>query len=115
GNLVATEAGMVAGSLLGGEIAELLDEESQRRATQATGEAVATGQPQTWSNPDAGTSGEVTVVEQKQEKADVQVAVLKESVQELPPVDLIGKTYVAGAVANVRSGPGTDYRAVGSL
>jgi len=115
GNVVATETGMVVGSVLGGEIAELLDPESQRRASAATGEAITSGQPQTWSNPDAGTSGEVTVVEQKQEKADVQVAVLKDSVQELPPVDLIGKTYVATAEANVRGGPGTDYKSVESL
>lgn len=115
GNAVATETGMVVGSVLGGQIAELLDEESQRRASKATGEAVATGQPQTWSNPEAGTSGEVTVTAQKQEQAAVPVVVLKDEVQELPPVDLIGRTYVATAEANVRGGPGTDYKTVESL
>lgn len=115
GNLVATETGMVVGSLVGGELAELLDEESQRRATVATGEAIATGETQTWSNPEAGTSGEVTVIEQKQETAAVPVPVLKDSVEALPPVDLIGKTYVATAEANVRGGPGTDYKVVKGL
>lgn len=115
GTMVATETGMVVGSVLGGEIAQMLDEESQRRASTATGEAIATGETKTWSNPEAGTSGEVTVVEQKQETADVKVAVLKDSVQELPPVDLIGRTYVATGEANVRGGPGTDYKVVRGL
>jgi len=105
----------VLGSVLGGEIADLLDPESQRRATEATGEAITTGQSQSWSNPSAGTSGEVVVTGETQKNTTVQVEVLKDSVQELPPVDLIGATYVATAAANVRGGPGTDYKVVDGL
>jgi uncharacterized protein YgiM (DUF1202 family) len=112
---LATQTGTVLGSVLGGEIAELLDAASREKATQATGEAITTGESQSWSNPSAGTSGEVQVTGEKQETANIKVAVLKDDVQELPPIDLIGRTYVATGEANVRGGPGTDYKAVGSL
>ncbi len=111
----ATTTGTVLGGVLGGELADLLDEESQRRAATASGEAITSGKDQTWSNPDAGTSGQVTVVAQKQETANVQVEVAKDQVQELPPVDLIGRTYIATGTANVRGGPGTEYKSSGSL
>lgn len=116
GNYVATQTGTVVGGVLGGELAAALDEESQRRATEATGEAITSGETQTWSNPDAGTSGEVTVVAEQRQTEQVEVVVLKQNVPEsLPPVDLIGEGYVATANANVRGGPGTDYQTVGGL
>lgn len=116
GNYVASQSGTVIGGVLGGELATLLDEESQRRASAATGEAIVTGETQAWSNPDAGTSGEVTVVAQENKTAPVEVIVQKEMVPEpLPPIDLIGESFVATGNANVRGGPGTGYAAVGSL
>lgn len=111
----ATQTGMIVGGVLGGEIADQLDAESQRRAAQASGEAITSGKDQSWSNPDAGTSGQVTVVAEKQETTGVQVAVAKDKVEQLPPIDLVGRTYVATGPANVRGGPGTDYKAVGAL
>lgn len=116
GSYIAMETGTLLGGVVGGELAALLDEESQRRATEASGTAITTGAPQTWSNPDAGTSGEVTVVKESKQTVPAQVAVLEEAVPEpLPPVDLIGASYVATDQANVRGGPGTDYKAVDSL
>jgi uncharacterized protein YgiM (DUF1202 family) len=112
---LATQTGTVLGSVLGGEIAELLDPASRQQATEATGEAITSGESQSWSNPSAGTSGEVQVIGEKQETTNVQVEVVKDDVQELPPIELIGRTYVATGEANVRGGPGTDYKAVGNL
>lgn len=116
GNYVASQSGTVIGGVIGGELATLLDEESQRRASTATGEAIVTGETQSWSNPDAGTSGQVTVVAEERKTAPVEVVVQKEQVPEpLPPIDLIGQSYVATGDANVRGGPGTGYAAVDSL
>lgn len=111
----AASAGSVAGSVIGGEIADALDPESQQLATVATEDAVTTGQPQTWSNPKAGTSGEVKIVEQKQEQKPVEVVVLKDKVEDLPPIQVIGASYVTTAEANVRGGPGTNYKVVTAL
>jgi surface antigen len=115
GGGVATSTGSVVGGLLGGEIADALDPESQRLAKDATGEAITSGETQSWSNPAAGTSGEVQVVEQKQEQKTVEVQVLQDKVEDLPPVDLIGRTYVTTAEANVRGGPGTNYKVTSAL
>ncbi|HKY94695.1 MAG TPA: SH3 domain-containing protein [Kiloniellales bacterium] len=115
GGGLAAQTGTIVGSVVGGEIAELLDPESQRRATEATSEAITTGQPQAWSNPQAGTSGEVQVVAEAQEQKTVEVEVLQEKVEDLPPIDVIGRDYVTTEEANVRGGPGTKYKVVTSL
>lgn len=115
GGGIATSTGTVVGSLLGGEIAEALDPESQRLASEATGEAITSGETQSWSNPKTGASGEVQVVEETQQQKTVEVVVLKDKVEELPPIDVIGRTYVATAEANVRGGPGTNYKVVSDL
>jgi len=115
GGGLATSTGTVLGSVLGGEIAEALDPESQRLASEATGEAITSGETQSWNNPKTGASGEIQVVEQKQEQKTVEVVVLKDKVEDLPPIDVIGRTYVATAKANVRGGPGTNYKVTGEL
>lgn len=122
GGMVGTQIGGVAaysgyqiGGLVGEGIGEYLDEQSRLQAEQSASVAVTTGQNQTWSNPNAGTSGTVEVVAQEQQTMQVAVPVLKDRVEETPPLDLVGGSFVVQTDANVRGGPGTDYKAVGSL
>ena len=52
--------GGLVGSLVGSEIGRLLDKEDQRRLAEARQQALSTGEPADWSNPDSGNSGQVT-------------------------------------------------------
>jgi surface antigen len=61
GRVFSTILGGAVGAWLGGEIGRELDCESQRRAAKATGDALQSGQPGSWQNPEAGTSGTVSV------------------------------------------------------
>lgn len=112
---VAAYSGYTIGGLMGEGIAEYLDEQSRKQAEQSANAAVVTGQNQSWSNPNAGTSGTVEVVAQEEQTTQVAVPVLKDRIEETPPLDLVGGTYLVASDANLRGGPGTDYKTVGSL
>lgn len=43
------------------------------------------------------------------------VSILKDKVEQVPPLDFIGETYRANNKVNIRSGPDTDYKIVGNL
>ena len=45
----------------GSEIGKMLDERDRKRHAEATTKALETGQPQVWTSPDTGASGEITV------------------------------------------------------
>ena len=60
-------------------------------------------------------SGRAEVVNAEPTRQSVAVPVLKDRVQQVPPLELIGEPYRATADANVRGGPGTDYVVVGNL
>lgn len=115
GRLMATGIGAVAGAVIGREIARYLEQGDQERLAQSTGQTIATGETGTWRNPDTGVSGRTEVTREEQRSEQVQVRVLKDRVDELPPIDLIGAPYVSSGNVNVRGGPGTDYRVVDSL
>ncbi|MEM7569446.1 MAG: SH3 domain-containing protein [Pseudomonadota bacterium] len=76
---------------------------------------IFTGQPKSWNNSETGTSGESKVVKEKTKTKKKKVAVLKDKVDTVPELDLVGENYRASSSTNVRSGPGTDYKIVGSL
>jgi uncharacterized protein YgiM (DUF1202 family) len=115
GRLVATGLGVAIGGFVGNRIGAYLDEQDKQRMTASMQAAAVTGQSQSWSNPRSGASGSVTVTGQRTSSGEVNVPVLKDRVQEVPPLDLIGATYKATGTANVRGGPGSDYKTTGSL
>jgi uncharacterized protein YgiM (DUF1202 family) len=112
---VVTLAGAAAGAWLGTQIAAQLSEEDQEKAAQSFQMAAATGEANTWQNPATGVSGTTKVVSTRTASEPVALPVLKDRVEQVPPLDLIGEPYVATRSANVRGGPGTDYRTVAQL
>src|SRR6185437_9735461 len=59
GNTLATIAGTLAGGYLGNRLGASFDQKSRGEAAAAEQQAVATGQPASWSNPESGASGQV--------------------------------------------------------
>lgn len=59
GKTLATIAGALGGALLGGMIGKDLDSRDKAMAENAATDALATGQPMAWTNPQTGHRGEV--------------------------------------------------------
>ncbi|MFD2644453.1 SH3 domain-containing protein [Pseudomonas japonica] len=112
---ISTALGVAAGYFIGSSIGKYLDERDKQHMAQSTHQAISTGKTQTWTNPETKTSGEARVVETKKEPKPVVVPVLKSKVKQIPPLDIIGDTYRAKSISNVRGGPGADYVKTGSL
>ncbi|MEM8988417.1 MAG: SH3 domain-containing protein [Pseudomonadota bacterium] len=102
---------------LGAELVALqLSKQDKDAIDLKTTQAVMTGQEQTYSNPETGVASTVRVVDQRpQSTAQTQVAVLKDRVEKTPPLELVKAPYEAVKTANVRGGPGQDYKKVSSL
>lgn len=115
GRIVAGAAGALVGGLIGREIARHLSQSGQQRMVVANQRALETGQTQVWEDPETGARGETEVSQRSTRQQQVPVSVKRDRVDEIPPIDLIGATYMASSGSNVRGGPGTDYRSVGSL
>lgn len=93
-----------------------LDEQDRQRLADASAEAAATNRESTFSNPENGVRGKVRVVNvKKKETVSTNVVVLKDRVEQTPPLELIQTNFEANSTANVRGGPGTDYKSVGRL
>lgn len=115
GRLVATGVGTIAGALIGREIARHLSRSGQQEMVDANQRALETGQPQSWEDPETGARGQTEVTQRSTQRREVPVSVKRDRVDEMPPIDLIGSSYRATASSNVRGGPSTEYRSVGSL
>ncbi|MEM8785288.1 MAG: SH3 domain-containing protein, partial [Pseudomonadota bacterium] len=107
--------GAAAGAWLGNEIGRRLDVRDQRRAQAAYQQAAVTGQNQTWTNPQTQTTGTAKVIGTQTKTTRQTVPVLKDKVEEVPPLRMIGTQHVAKSTVNVRGGPGTDYKVVNKL
>lgn len=105
--------GAAAGALLGNTVGKRLDERDRQRHAEAT-QAVLVAQQnhaaQQWQNKEAGTSGKVTVLEQKQTQSTSKIPVYLDKVEKVPPLELIDQRYTTQKTVNVRVGPGTAYR-----
>ena len=110
-----TVLGAFAGAYVGGKIGKHLDEQDRKRMEQTTQQALATGQNQTWVNPENNTRGEAKVVSTTTKSETIKVPVLKDKVTKVPPLEIIGQNYKSNSKVNLRGGPGTDYVIVGSL
>lgn len=113
--IVAAIGGAAAGAWIGNQIGQYLDERDRQELSRSTQVSAVTGTPQTWRNPDTGATGATKVTETHTSPATVAVPVLKDRVEQVPPLELIGAPYRAKRSATVRGGPGTDYKALQSL
>jgi uncharacterized protein YgiM (DUF1202 family) len=107
--------GAVAGGLVGAGVGKMLDERDRQRLAQSTEKTIVTGAPEKWSNPQTGVQAQTTVKETVAKQEQRQIPVLKDKVQQVPPLEFIGEDYVATNTVNVRGGPGADYVVVGEL
>ena len=115
GRVLGAALGALAGGIIGGAIGRQLDAADRERIAQATRTAVLTGRDQAWEGERSGNRGTVKVASSEQRPTKVRVAANKARIESMPPLDLIGDTFEATARANVRSGPGREYKVVEAL
>ena len=105
--------------LIGAAFAKLLGAEDQRTLYNAQQRAGETDSDVAFEGSSADVRGSVRIVAdapRKTEKRTVELKVLKDSVDEMPAIELVAAPFsVARDKINVRAGPGTDYRTVQSL
>ncbi len=95
-----------------------LSQSDVRRINDARDRSIATGEDQTWKNPETGASGQVsTAPAPPRPPQPTPVKVKKDRLESLPRMDAVGEPYVVSAEggANVRGGPGTSYAVVDKL
>lgn len=108
--------GIAAGALIGHVIDKHLRKPDRSKMARSTQTAVVTGESSEWSNEKSGTKGGVIVKERKVESKQEKVKVLKDQVETVPPLELnVGGQYSVTAAANVRSGPGEEYKQLSEL
>lgn len=114
--VVGALLGGLVGGLVGGKIGAMLDERDRNRLAQSTQQTIRTGESQQWTNKETGvTATTVVKAETVSPPKQVQIPILKDKVQKLPPLEFIGEDYIVTSAANVRGGPGTDYVVVDKL
>ena len=100
------------------EFIKKMTREDVSQAAAAREQAIASGQTQSWSNPQSGASGTVTSKPAPPKPpAPMQIKAVPGSIGTPPEMVAVGERYtVTGAKgANVRGGPGTSYGVVTSL
>lgn len=106
GRVAAIAVGTLAGYWIGGEVGRRLSQRDRVGIAQTTQNALDTGQPQTWRNPDTGVYTQVSV---REAGPATGASSLKPKLAETPALELVNEFYVADANVNVRGGPGTEY------
>lgn len=109
GQLAAVAAGTLAGYWAGGSFGRYLSQTDRAGISQATNQALYSGQPVSWSNPDTGAQSTVTV---RDVPGYTTNSHLQPALAQLPPVELVNAYFAPSANINVRGGPGTDYAIV---
>lgn len=113
--MLARLAGAAAGAYIGDQFVKALSKRDQQKLYEAQQEAAATGKEVSFSGEEPGVSGRVSVIEEEREPQakEVEVRYLKERIDHIPPLDLVGAPYRSkDGTVNVRGGPGTDYQQV---
>lgn len=110
---LGTIIGGALGAAAGGAIGCKLQKDDQAKAERAMEDAVATGQDQSWENPETGTSGQVDVATAAGSGiGDLRFA---NGVEPASGYSKVGASYTATAAANIRSRPGLDGKIMGRL
>ena len=78
--VIWTAVGVAAGAFIGNQIGKYLDDRDKEQVAQATVVAADTGEPQEWSNPESGLSGQTKVVANKSGNADGECRDIEQSV-----------------------------------
>ena len=102
--------GAVASGWIGNRIGQYLDDQDKQKLSQSSQEAITTGETQTWKNPETKNSGQVAVVDERKEETDIKVRVLKDRVEKVPPLEMVGQRYILTSDSNLRGGPSKDYK-----
>lgn len=103
------------GAYIGSRIGKSLDDKDRAQMLAATQKSLLTGSNSSWSSKENKTKGSTKVLSTSKAATPIKVKVLKSKVKQVPPLEIIGSTYVAKKVTNVRGGPGTDFVIVDSL
>lgn len=122
GNRIAGRGNRVIGTVLGGALGAAagsavgckLQKHDREKAERAVEQAVLTGNDQSWSNPETGASGSVTVDEDlaRAGLADLKMA---RGVEPASGYSSINAAYVASGNINVRAAPGTNAAVLARL
>ncbi|WPZ35920.1 SH3 domain-containing protein [Thalassobaculum sp. OXR-137] len=117
GKMVAVAAGAIGGLFLGGEVADYLTERDQQGIADTSQQALNTGQTQTWTNPDTGTTTTAEVQQVTYRPAPTATATQDSSklAWRVPTMQLVGADYAATTKTNVRGGPSTNYAIMDQL
>ncbi len=100
------------------EFVKRMTQEDVKQAAAAREQAIASGQPQIWSNPQSGASGSVTSQPAPpRPPAPVQINTLPGRIGTPPEMTAVGERFVVTGTkgVNVRGGPGTGYAVVDTL
>jgi len=115
--IAAIAAGVIAGATLGNYIGSILDEQDQQAVMAESVRTLSQapdGHTNRWSNPESGASAAITT--HKTEQVKRSVPIIKEKYVASPgELVLINAPYRTLKNSNVRTGPGTDYKAVNLL
>jgi len=115
--IAAIAAGVIAGATLGNYIGSILDEQDQQAVMAESVRTLSQepdGHTSRWSNPESGASAEITT--HQTEHITRSVPIIKEKYVASPgELVLINAPYQTLKNSNVRTGPGTDYKAVNLL
>lgn len=95
-----------------------LSQSDVRQINEARDRSIASGEEQTWENPETGASGTVATQPAEQRPPEpTPVKVKRGRLKSLPVMEAVGEPYVVDAAGgvNVRGGPSTDYEVVDRL
>jgi len=115
GQIFAALIGTAVGAFIGSKFAELLGEQDQTSLANSTQQSAVFGTRRAWRNPDTGVSGSTEVKNETKTRKNSQIKVLKDRVEETPPIEFVNAPYRVQKNSNVRGGPGTDYKVVDSV
>ncbi|MDP1630766.1 MAG: SH3 domain-containing protein [Caulobacter sp.] len=116
-----TVVGAGIGAAIGSSIGCKMQEEDQRRAEAALDEALATGRPVAWKNPNSGANGEIRVLASNGygdgygQPVQLSNVAFARDVQPQRYWVGGGGTWYAARNVNLRAGPTTRSRVVGQL
>ena len=116
GKWVAAAVGAAGGFFVGGEIGKYLDQRDRQGLAESRQQALDSGEPVTWNNPDTGVQSTARVTETSYRPVPTaNSGGAQDVLWRVPPLQLIGSDYEATATSNVRGGPGTEYAVMGQL
>jgi len=102
-------------SAVAGDFAGLISGDDLKQQELTALGTIFSGEAKDWVNEQTGASGSAKVVKEKTKTKKTKITLSTDRVETVPPLVLIGENYTSTSTANVRSGPGTDYKVVGSL